>query len=131
MPNNNPDHYQPIKKMLRVVIWHWRFEQIEKLSEIKLPLPNILSESQYTYCIHSRESFMHLNIITFNSKFPRKLHTCKIAQKVFSFAVQVYLSFGKILGKISHLNLMIMSGGRYKKIAIQHVSITPYIPSNT
>ena len=54
------------------------------------------------YCVHSRESFMHLNIITFNSKFPSKLHTCKIAQKLFSFAVQFYLSFGKILGKISH-----------------------------
>ena len=92
------------KKMLQVVIWQLFFKiwaTAKKLSEIKLSLPNILSES-HIYCVHSRESFMHLNIITFNSKFPRKLHTCKIAQKLFSFAVQFYLSFGKILGKISH-----------------------------
>ena len=81
MPNHNPEHYQPKGKMFRVVFDTGDLSQREKLSEIKLSLPNILSES-HIYCVHSRESFMHLNIITFNSKFPRKLHTCKIAQKV-------------------------------------------------
>ena len=68
--------------MFRVVFDTGDLSQREKLSEIKLSLPNILSES-HIYCVHSRESFMHLNIITFNSKFPRKLHTCKIAQKLW------------------------------------------------